>query len=316
MKKITISGIAALVTTLAICLGLAVIPSRRVHSQTFGQTVLQSSGANLHVDCDSGCSGGGGTQDVNVAEWDGTALGSPSAYGTAPSGDVNGVNAYITNTVPVSGTFWQTTQPVSGTVSVSNFPATQPVSGSVSVSNFPSAYPVTGTFWQTTQPVSLDKVSSYSTGFSVAKTSLTTGVTIILLGSSSKTIHVTSWSISGTATSLSQGNVFAGILTGVSGGTCTDAATTPDDSNNSAATATLEYCSASPATTGGFQTSDYFTFESSTQALSAADRVIHTFGNGESQYPTLRGTSQGYGFYLTIDPAGAVVFFTLSWTEQ
>jgi len=30
-------------------------------------------------------------------------------------------------TQPVSGTFWQATQPVSGTVSVGNFPATQPV---------------------------------------------------------------------------------------------------------------------------------------------------------------------------------------------
>lgn len=34
----------------------------------------------------------------------------------------------------VDGTFWQATQPVSGTVAVSNFPATQPVSGTVSVS--------------------------------------------------------------------------------------------------------------------------------------------------------------------------------------
>lgn len=32
---------------------------------------------------------------------------------------------------------------------------TQPVSGSVSVSNFPASQAVTGTFWQTTQPVSL-----------------------------------------------------------------------------------------------------------------------------------------------------------------
>jgi len=94
-------------------------------------------------------------------------------------------------TTPVTGTFWQATQPVSGTVtanvtfpttqqvsgtvaldstslsalenisatvsgsvSVSNFPATQPVSGSVSVSNFPATQAVTGTFWQATQPVS------------------------------------------------------------------------------------------------------------------------------------------------------------------
>jgi len=37
------------------------------------------------------------------------------------------------------------TQPISGSVSVSNFPATQPVSGSVSVSNFPATQPVSGT---------------------------------------------------------------------------------------------------------------------------------------------------------------------------
>jgi hypothetical protein len=46
-------------------------------------------------------------------------------------------------TQPVSGTFWQ---------------ATQPVSGSVSVSNFPGSQAVTGTFWQSTQPVSLATV--------------------------------------------------------------------------------------------------------------------------------------------------------------
>jgi hypothetical protein len=44
--------------------------------------------------------------------------------------------------------------PVSGTVSVGNFPATQPISGTVNVGNFPASQAVTGTFWQTTQPVS------------------------------------------------------------------------------------------------------------------------------------------------------------------
>lgn len=43
---------------------------------------------------------------------------------------------------------------VTGSVSVTNFPATQPVSGSVSVSNFPTTQAVTGTFFQATQPVS------------------------------------------------------------------------------------------------------------------------------------------------------------------
>lgn len=57
----------------------------------------------------------------------------------------------------VTGTFWPATQPVSGTVAVNGsvavtgafYQATQPVS----IASMPST-PVTGTFWQTTQPVS------------------------------------------------------------------------------------------------------------------------------------------------------------------
>lgn len=68
----------------------------------------------------------------------------------------------ISGTIPVSATFWQTTQPVSiastVNVSVQNgslavtgafYPATQPVS----IASMPTT-PVTGTFWQATQPVS------------------------------------------------------------------------------------------------------------------------------------------------------------------
>jgi hypothetical protein len=65
------------------------------------------------------------------------------------------------------------TQPVSGSVSVSNFPATQPVSGTVAVSGTipvsgpltdtqlrASAVPVSGTFFQSTQPVSATQLPS------------------------------------------------------------------------------------------------------------------------------------------------------------
>ncbi len=60
-------------------------------------------------------------------------------------------------TTAVTGTFWPATQPVSGTVAVSGsvavtgsfYQATQPVS----IASMPST-PVTGTFWQATQPVS------------------------------------------------------------------------------------------------------------------------------------------------------------------
>lgn len=79
----------------------------------------------------------------------------------------DGTNVLGTSANPVrtdpTGT---TTQPISGSVSISNFPATQPISGSVSISNFPATQPisgtvsisgsvaVTGTFFQAVQPIS------------------------------------------------------------------------------------------------------------------------------------------------------------------
>jgi len=44
-----------------------------------------------------------GLQNVNVTQWDTTALGVPTAYGTAPvTGNYIGVNAFVTNTVAIS----------------------------------------------------------------------------------------------------------------------------------------------------------------------------------------------------------------------
>lgn len=72
-------------------------------------------------------------------------------------------NVSVTNaSIPVTGTFWQATQPVSGSmgrtwsllnttdsVNVGNFPASQVVSGSVSVSNFPATQSVSGSLGRT-----------------------------------------------------------------------------------------------------------------------------------------------------------------------
>lgn len=41
---------------------------------------------------------------VNVSQWGGTAITAATGYGTAPTGNVGAVNAFITNTVTVSGT--------------------------------------------------------------------------------------------------------------------------------------------------------------------------------------------------------------------
>lgn len=62
--------------------------------------------------------------------------------------------------LPVTGTFFQATQPVSGTISVSNLPSTQAVSGTVNIGNLPTTQAVSGTVtanvtFPATQPVSI-----------------------------------------------------------------------------------------------------------------------------------------------------------------
>jgi hypothetical protein len=58
----------------------------------------------------------------------------------------------VSGNVAVTGTFWQATQPVSGTF----WQATQPVSGPLTDTQLrASAVPVSGTFFQSTQPVSV-----------------------------------------------------------------------------------------------------------------------------------------------------------------
>jgi hypothetical protein len=66
---------------------------------------------------------GGSNWSVNLAQMNGVALGSPTNYGTAPGAiAVQGVNAFVTNSVAVTGTFWQATQPISGAVSQTGAP--------------------------------------------------------------------------------------------------------------------------------------------------------------------------------------------------
>ncbi len=119
------------------------------------------------IDYGTGCSGGPCVQEAKV-----------DSSGNVSVAVTNSPTVSISGTVPVSGTFWQTTQPVSiatmptTPVTGTFWQTTQPVSwsgqsvslagswpysgalGSVTVSNFPSTYAVTGTFWQATQPVS------------------------------------------------------------------------------------------------------------------------------------------------------------------
>ncbi len=65
-------------------------------------------------------------QSVNQTQVNGVAVSTGS--GVSGTGTQRVILASDQTAVPVTGTFFQATQPVSGTVAVSNFPATQPVS--------------------------------------------------------------------------------------------------------------------------------------------------------------------------------------------
>jgi hypothetical protein len=82
--------------------------------------------------------------DVNVIAGGGSS--GPTNYSLETGGNLASILAKLTSGVAVTGTFYQATQPVSGTVGIS---------GTV---------PVSGTFYQVTQPVSLASLPSLATG--------------------------------------------------------------------------------------------------------------------------------------------------------
>ena len=141
-------------------------------------SVVASGGSGLPTGAGGGASGGavaqGGNGSAAGAWYDqivqgGSVVASSNGLYVQPATSAT-FPVSVSGSVPVTGTFWQATQPVSltslpalgagsnaiGSVSVSNFPATQPVSlaslptlpagsnaiGSVNVSNFPATQPV------------------------------------------------------------------------------------------------------------------------------------------------------------------------------
>ena len=159
-----------------------------------------------------------------VKVWDGTNVASVSGTNLSvvalqtgawtvtatPSGtqDVNVVNTVINVTasggsIPVTGTFWQATQPIGGTVSVStgliSLSGTSDVNiinGSVNVTASGGSIPVTGSFYQATQPISgTVNVFNVLSATGVLIAAMTTGTVNV----------VNTVAISGTATVMPSG---------------------------------------------------------------------------------------------------------------
>jgi len=103
-------------------------------------------------------------------------------------GTIDGTNKGVINVNGLKVDGSSVTQPISGAISVSNFPASQPVTGTffqatqpVSLASAPTT-PVTGTFFQATQPISgtvtaqIDNVTGITPIFKTG-TTVTTAVT-------------------------------------------------------------------------------------------------------------------------------------------
>jgi len=119
------------------------------------------------IDYGTGCSGSPCVREAKVDSSGNVSVNVTNSPAVSVSGTVpvsgtfwqatQPVSIATMPTTPVTGTFWQTTQPVSWSGQSVSLTGSWPYSGalgSVTVSNFPSTYAVTGTFWQATQPVS------------------------------------------------------------------------------------------------------------------------------------------------------------------
>jgi len=173
---------------------------------------------------------GASLQNVNVTQWDSIALGAPTAYGTAPSGNVIGVNAYITNTPAVT----LTSTTITGTVTV-----VQPTGANlnVDVSNFPALSNVNVTEWNS---IALGSPTAYGTApsgnvigvnadvtnvvaISAASLPLPTGASTSALQTAGNASLTT---IATNTTPLAQGSTTAGESGNLSMGAVTTAAPT------------------------------------------------------------------------------------------
>ena len=109
-------------------------------------TVVQPSGANLHVDVDaSALPTGASTSALQTTGNTSLATIATNTTGVSTAANQTTGNASLASLVTSNATILSDLTNGTQITQVSNFPATQPVSGTVAVSNFPATQPVSGT---------------------------------------------------------------------------------------------------------------------------------------------------------------------------
>ena len=267
------------------------------------------------------------TNAIMVGGSDGTDL---RAIATDTGGQVK---VLVENTVPVTGTFYQATQPVSA--------ASLPLPSGASTSN--TQGPVTpgvaatdsdliGTQFNSTAPnpttgqqlamqsdargnvhVNIEgRKATYSVS---GGGTIIVGGNLILAGSASKTIRITQVIFSGYATTPAAVEVLLCSLSAFSGGTAGSGILSgPFDTANPANSATPTQYTATPVVTIETQLAT-FLYEFATVAQNVP--VIVQFGNrAGAQCPTIRGTGQAFALYIASAPTGGYYQTTIEWTEE
>lgn len=145
---------------------------------------------------------------------DGTVGATQSGTWTVQPGNTANTTAWKVDgsavTQPVSGTFWQATQPVS-LASVPSHAVTNAGTFAVQVTSAPTTA-VTGTFWQATQPVSLASVPSHAVtnaGTFAVQATLQTGSNVIGSLTANQSVNISQ--MNGVTTSMGNGVSGTGV---------------------------------------------------------------------------------------------------------
>jgi hypothetical protein len=223
------------------------------------------------------------------------------------------------------------TQPISGSVSVSNFPATQAVSGSVSVSNFPATQAISGTVaisnWPATQAISAAALPLPTGASTLAKQPAlgTAGVASVDVLSVQGIASMIALKVDGSGvTQPVSGTVSAnqaGTWTVTQSGTWTvQPGNTPNTTawlvkeiTNTGRTAISLYAAAAAAGATGVETALTLTKSSGTAATSTATSFVITSGKkfritaiSVATRGNATATAQTTTFNLRLNTAGAV----------
>lgn len=284
-----------------------------------------------------GITDGTDTADITAAgalKIDGSAVTQPvsGTVTTTPSG-TQSVNIVSTIALPVTdnggsltvdGTFFQATQPVSGTITANQgTPAVAANRWPVQITDGTDLALVTtgGALLVDTNTVGTAKTIYMAAAGPITPPATPTDM-ITITGSATKTIRVLTIEFSAQQTTQSTNTIFiAKRSTANSAGTSTSPTVVPVDSNDAAGTAVVRQYTVNPTLgtlVGNVAIERVFTSVPGATATGAAGYTFDFWNSGASKGIVLRGTTQvlAINFNGAALPIGFSVSATITWVEE